>query len=239
MRKKYSQVLFDLDNTLVDDDANRRFAIEQILIERKDPDYKKKADSFVAFDTKFWSDRAAGIIQDPYEFETIEEKTRWIRAERFIRFFGDVSFDEGVEINRKYITYLNEHIVPIKNAEEILRYLYEKSYEIYIVTNGPIKAIDYKLGKLNAIQYVKRIFSAEEAGFMKPSDEYFEKFFQAIGPHDRGEMIIIGDELDKDVLGGIRNGIDSCWVNFKKSKNNSELIPSYEINELIELKSFL
>ena len=34
MNKKYKKVLFDLDNTLVDDDKSRRYAIEQILIEK-------------------------------------------------------------------------------------------------------------------------------------------------------------------------------------------------------------
>ena len=52
-------------------------------------------------------------------------------------------------------------------------------------------------------------------------------------------MIIIGDELEKDVWGGIQNGIDSCWLNIKKDKNNSDLKPNYEINDLIELKRFL
>ena len=52
-------------------------------------------------------------------------------------------------------------------------------------------------------------------------------------------MLIIGDELDKDILGGIKNGIDSCWVNIKKLANNTNFKPNYEINDLIELKDIL
>ena len=33
MVKTYKKILFDLDNTLVDDDENRKYAIKQILIE--------------------------------------------------------------------------------------------------------------------------------------------------------------------------------------------------------------
>lgn len=35
MQKNYRRLLFDLDNTLVDDDENRRYAIKKMLIERK------------------------------------------------------------------------------------------------------------------------------------------------------------------------------------------------------------
>ena len=239
MQKKYKKLLFDLDNTLVDDDENRRFAIEQILKERGDPEYKEKSKRYIDFDNKFWKDRAEGKIKDPYNFKSIEDKTKWIRAERFIRFFNNISFEEAVAINNKYITYLNEHIVPIDNAEEVLEYLYNKEYELYIITNGPIKAINYKLNKINSINSIKRIFSAEEAGHMKPSSEFFERFFQTIGTYDKSDMIIIGDELDKDILGGINNGIDSCWVNIKNLKNDTCLKPNYEINNLLELKTIL
>ena len=63
--------------------------------------------------------------------------------------------------------------------------------------------------------------------------------FQKIGSDNVEDMLIVGDELEKDVLGGIRNGIDSCWVNLKKADNKTEFKPTYEINELIELKNLL
>ena len=35
MIKKYKKLLFNLDNTLVDDDENRKYALEKILNQRK------------------------------------------------------------------------------------------------------------------------------------------------------------------------------------------------------------
>lgn len=52
------------------------------------------------------------------------------------------------------------------------------------------------------------------------------------------EMLIIGDELDKDILGGIQNRIDTCWFNPKKLPNNKYKI-NYEINNLLDLKNIL
>ena len=239
MQKKYRKLLFDLDNTLVDDDENRRYAITQILIERKEKVTTKKIESFIKIDNQFWKDRAEGKIKDPYTFKNNAEKTKWIRAQRFLNFFNGISFEDGVEINQKYINYLNKNIVPIKNAQKILQYLYQKQYEIYIITNGPIMAVNNKLSKINATEYIKGTFTAEETGHMKPHHEFFEKFFSFINTYKTEDMLIIGDELEKDVFGGIKNGIDTCWFNMNKIVNNTIFKPTYEINNLIELKNIL
>ena len=239
MQKTYQKLLFDLDNTLVDDDENRKYAIKQILLERNEKEIEKKTEDFIKADNKFWKDRAARKIKAPYVFKNNEEKTKWVRAQRFIRFFEDITFEEAVEINNKYIKYLEDNIIPIKNSKEILEYLYDKNYEIYIITNSPKNAVKNKLVKGGLQRYIKDSFSSEEAGHMKPHGEFFELFFKKLGTYKKGDMIIIGDELDKDVLGGIENGIDSCWVNIKKIDNNTNLKPNYEIHDLIELKNIL
>lgn len=74
---------------------------------------------------------------------------------------------------------------------------------------------------------------------MKPSGVFFEKFFSKIQYYEKKDMLIIGDELDKDVLGGIQNEIDSCWFNRNRLENNTRYKPSYEINNLMELKDIL
>lgn len=239
MLKVYKKLLFDLDNTLVDDDENRKYAIKQILIEREKNVTDEEIDKFIKLDNQFWKDRAEGKIKDPYKFKTNEEKTEWIRAQRFINYFQNISFKEGVEINKKYINCLSKNIVPIKNAHEILKYLYEKQYEIYIVTNGPKKAVNDKLRNISVQQYITNTFTAEEAGHMKPHYEFFKHFFNKIDSYAKDDMLIIGDELEKDIAGGIQNGIDSCWFNMKKLQNSSKFKPTYEIRDLLELKNIL
>ena len=235
----YKKLLFDLDNTLVDDDENRKYAIKQILIEKEENTTEERIENFIKVDNQFWKDRAEGKIKDPYKFKNNKEKTEWVRSQRFIKYFKNISFEQAKEINKRYINYLSKNIIPINGAQEILRYLYEKQYEIYIVTNGPIKVVDDKLNKINSKKYIKYAFTAEEAGHMKPHKEFFEKFFSKIDVNKADDMLIIGDELEKDILGGINNGIDSCWFNMKKIRNNTDLKPDYEINSLMELKNIL
>ena len=53
------------------------------------------------------------------------------------------------------------------------------------------------------------------------------------------DILIIGDELEKDALGGIKNRIDTCQFNMNEITNNTNLKQTYEINNLIELKNIL
>lgn len=239
MQKEYKKLLFDLDNTLVDDDENRKYAIKKILLEKVGTASDNELDRFIKLDNQFWTDRAEGKIKDPYEFKTNEEKTEWIRAQRFINYFEDITLEEAVKISNKYIDILKEHIVPIKNAKEVLQYLYEKGYEIYIVTNSPTRVVKDKLSKINVDKYIKDTFSAEEAGHMKPHNMFFKGFFDKINSHEKENMLIIGDELEKDIQGGIKEGIDTCWFNIKNIDNDTNFKPVYEIKELIELKDIL
>ena len=130
MAKTYKKLLFDLDNTLIDDNENRRYAMKKILDDRKEDITEEKLENFIKLDDKYWKDRAEGKIKDLYKFKNLEEKTTWVRAQRFIMYFN-CSFEEAVKINEDYINYLKNNIIPIKNAKEILEYLNKKQYEIF------------------------------------------------------------------------------------------------------------
>jgi len=239
MFKKYTTLLFDLDDTLVDDTENRKYAIKQILLDKNEIITEEKLDRFIQIDNKYWQDRVSGKIKDPFKFKDNESKSEWLRAQRFILYFNDIPYEEAVNINNRYIDCLNEHVVAINHSTEVLDYLYNKNYNIYIVTNSPKRVVDNKLRGINSLQYITDTLSSDEIGAMKPKKEFFDEFFRRTGIQNKDELIIIGDELEKDVLGGIQTGFDSCWVNLKNQVNNTDLKPTYEINDLLELKDIL
>lgn len=236
---KYKKILFDLDNTLIDDDANRSYAIKKILKEKNEIISQEKIKEFIKIDNQFWKDRANGKIKNSYEFKTVEEKIDWLRAQRFIMFFNNISLEEAIQISNRYTEYLKENIIPIENSKEILEYLVKKEYDLYIITNGPIKPLKDKLEKANINNYIKCAFSAEEAGRMKPHKEFFDRFFQKVNIENKNDILIVGDELEKDVLAGIKNGMDTCWFNKDFQNNNTDIKPTFEINNLEELKNIL
>lgn len=237
MQKEYKTLLFDLDDTLIDDDENRRYAIKKILTERKEELNNDRIEEFIEVDNQFWKDRVDGKIKDPYEFKTLEEKTEWVRAQRFIIYFDNITLQEAIEINNRYMEFISENAIPIKNAVDTIKYLYKKGYEIYVTTNGPTKSANGKLEKIGVRKYIKYTFSAEKAGHMKPSSEFFNRFFEKINNYKKEEMLIIGDDIEKDIEGGIRNGIDTCWFNHRRI--NSNIKANYEIYDLLDLKKIL
>jgi len=50
---------------------------------------------------------------------------------------------------------------------------------------------------------------------------------------------MVGDSLTSDIQGGINFGIDTCWFNSNKIINKGAINPTYEISNLMELKSIV
>ena len=55
----------------------------------------------------------------------------------------------------------------------------------------------------------------------------------------KDKILIIGDSLSSDIAGGVNAGIDSCWFNEHNNENNTDIVPTYEINKLGELQKFI
>ena len=231
----YEYIIFDLDDTLSDNLKNVQGAFKTIV---KDNYSEDEFNRFYNIDQKIWNERAEGLIKNPREGMTRDEVTEWIRAQRFIKYFGNITYNQAVNYNNLYVEGLKEKVEPINGAIEILEYLKEKDYEIVIATNGPSDALPAKLNKLKIDKFVDVTFAADECGNMKPHTHFYEALFDKINNHDKEKMLFIGDELDKDIKGGNEIGIDTCWFNFK-NEPNSEIIPTYKINNLLELKNIL
>jgi putative hydrolase of the HAD superfamily len=158
----YTTIIFDLDDTLIDNKENIKEAFKEVLIYRNIEFTEERANEWYDCDIQFWKDRVNGLIKEPYEFNSKEEKARWVRSQRFIRYFKDVTLEEAMNINELYMYALRKHVVPIEGAKEVIEYLYNKNYKIVIATNGPKVAIASKLEGLNIDKYIDTIFTAEE-----------------------------------------------------------------------------
>jgi len=50
---------------------------------------------------------------------------------------------------------------------------------------------------------------------------------------------MVGDNINTDILGAVRTGIPSVWINRKGKERNKEIAPTYEITSFSELKVIL
>lgn len=235
----YKTIIFDLDDTLTDDCENIRQAFKIVLEYKKENYTDEKFERFYSIDKKTWKDRAAGKLITPYE-DNIEKKAEWLRASRFLKYFeNSIDYNEAVHINNIYMDGMKKKVVAREGTLDIIKYLYDKKYILIIATNGPTVPLNAKLEKLEIKEYFKTIFSAEEVGFMKPHIEFYKGLLKKSGNPNKENILFIGDELEKDIKGGIENNIDTCWCNYNNEDKSTIYIPKYEIHKLEELKQIL
>lgn len=237
----YSTIIFDLDDTLTDDNENVKQAFKTLLKYLNETYTDEKFEKFRRIDLKTWKDRAAGNLPTPYDNgNDKDKKAEWLRCYRFINYFdNNISHEEALKMNNIYLDGLKEKVVSREGSLDIIKYLYSKNYKLIIATNGPSIALKTKLERLNIYKYIQTMFSADEVGHMKPNKEFYEGLFKKAGIVNTKDILLIGDELEKDIKGGIENHIDTCWVNYNKKENLSKYIPKYEINKLSELEQIL
>ena len=241
---KYKIVIFDLDDTLIDNLENVKYAytkmIETIGKKYSEDEFKK----WYEIDKKFWKDWQDGLIELPSHLKNetgkkSEEFLNWVRAQRVLIYLDNrVSLNKAIELNNIFMKSLTEVVVAIDGAYDILKYLKEKYY-IIVATNGPKIATNDKLSKINCLNFINEVLSADMFGYMKPRKEFFEAIQNLLKNYNNEEYLIIGDSLKYDVGFAMNCHFDSCWFN----KNNENLTEQYKptmvIRELKELKELL
>ncbi len=234
----YKTIIFDLDDTLTDDYENTKEAFKLTMQEIKQEYTEQNFIKFHTIDKQTWKRRAEGKIITPYE-DNKEKKAEWLRAHRFLEYFNNkISYEEAVSANEIYMNKMKEKVVCREGALEIIKYLYEKGYQLLIATNGPVIPLKTKIEKIGIQDYITTIFSAEEVGFMKPHKKFYDGLFEKAKIEEKEQVLFIGDELEKDIKGGIEYGIDTCWYRWKE-ENEILWKPKYEINQLSDLKKIL
>ncbi len=242
---KYKILIFDLDDTLIDNLENVRYAFTK-MIEVKNEKYNENSfKRWYELDKQFWKDWQDGLIELPENLKNETGKKSnafldWVRSQRVLQYYkNEVSLEEAINLNSIYMNALKENVIAIDGAYETLEYLFSKGYYIIIATNGPQIATRDKLLKIKCLNFVNEILSADMFGYMKPSKEFFEGIEKTLNNYNTQEYLMIGDSLKSDVEFAGKCYFDSCWFNKNNEKLNDYYKPTMVINELRELINML
>ncbi len=218
---KYTTLLFDLDETLMDFRKAEDNAIGLLL--RKygaDPTEENKT-LYSKINKSKWEALERGEITRSQLF-----------LSRFTELFEILGINTDVaKANDEYLSFMAEGRFVFEGAENVCREL-SKNYKMYIITNGSKKAQDGRLKDLPLMEYFDGVFISEEIGFDKPHREYFDYVFEHITEKDKSECLVIGDSLSSDIAGAVNYGIDSCWINPGEYRESPA---TYQIKKLDEL----
>lgn len=127
---------------------------------------------------------------------------------------GDTIIDEGTEIKDENDIVLEARCIP--GAEEAVRELHRLGFPLVMIADGYRASFervyrDNGMGKL----FSARIYS-EDVGVSKPDRRMFEAALQAMGltPADFPRMIMVGNNLARDVKGANRMGMISVHIDW-------------------------
>jgi putative hydrolase of the HAD superfamily len=227
----YKYLFFDLDRTLWDYRANSEQTLSD-LIHKYVPEISNRFDEFLAvfyeINEKLWLEYRNGRLAK-----------KVLSTKRFIDSFDRLGINAESFAEKFSNDYTREspyktRLLP--STLDTLKYLKKKGYHMFLLTNGFIEVQKVKIRESKLAPFFELMITSEEAGYQKPHYKIFEYALNLIHA-DKQESLMIGDDLETDIYGAQRFGIDTVFFNPGVLKHEGH--PKFEIKRLDELKLFL
>ena len=224
---KYTVLLFDVDETLLDFRAAEAHALRMVFAAHGLPTDGAFVAAYHRINDGLW---------DRFNRGEIDKKT--ITDERFARLFAAFSVPlDGAAFNERYLDCLAQFGMPFPDAVPLCRTLYEQGRDMYIITNGIARVQRSRFARSGLAPYFRGAFVSETIGAGKPDRAYFDAALLRIGLSDRSRALVIGDSLHADVEGGLRAGLDTCWCDFHRTGRANPA--TYRVEDFKQLHSLL
>lgn len=220
--KKYTTLLFDADDTLLDFHKDERQALEKTMKHYGVPITEENIKIYSDINQGMWKQLERGEITKPE-----------LKRTRFKKFFEAIGFEcdeEPLTVNEHYLSLLGEGGNTLEGAVDTVKKLYEDGYELYIITNGIAATQAKRLTRSGLLPYINEVFVSETIGYQKPRKEYFDAVLNNIKEKDKEKILVIGDSLTSDIQGAMNAGLPCCWLN----RYGKELPDEYKVDYVIE-----
>jgi YjjG family noncanonical pyrimidine nucleotidase len=226
--KEYKLIFLDADDTLFDYKLAEKCALTRAFNEFGIDINDQILSDYSQINKQLWLD---------YENSKITQEN--LRTERFKRLFKKMGKNISEYIfSDIYIQLLAESSFLNSDAEDLCKYLHTK-YMLAIITNG-ISIVQRNRLKMSRIgKYIDHIIISEDAKYSKPNIGIFQYAETITGIPEKDKMIIIGDSLSSDIVGGINYGIDTCWLNSENIPNITQIKPTFVVKSLKNIKDIL
>lgn len=195
-------VLFDLDDTLLDFRSAERAALRETL------------ERFGVPATPAALDRYHEINREQWRLLERGERTRpQIKVERYRLLFAELGVSAPPDAATAYYeTRLAGRSDTIPGARELLESLRGR-YRLYVFSNGTGYVQRSRVRAAGLAAYFEDMFISEELGATKPDIAYFERAFARIPGFRRENAVMVGDSLTSDIAGAAGAGLAAVWYN--------------------------
>ena len=234
---RYKDLFIDFDDTLYDTHGNAVIALSETFdyfhLERYFSDPQVFYDAYWTANIDLWTQYAKGEITRNY-----------LIVERFRR---PLSVGKGIEITKELCLEISDRFLDfcaskpgvISGAHEMMDYLKQRGYRMHMCSNGFHEVQYKKLDACGLKDYFDTIILSEDAGVNKPSKAYFDYALKVSGA-SRETTLMIGDNLQSDILGALHAGLDAML--FNRWQVPSEEFPqnlTFVVSTLNDIKTIL
>ncbi|MCG2837241.1 pyrimidine 5'-nucleotidase [Photobacterium sp. WH77] len=221
---KYQWILFDADETLFHFDAYRGL---KLMFSRFEVDFTPEHFSeYQRVNQPLWVDYQNGDID--------AEQLKHQRFESWAQQLGVTT----VTLNSAFLEAMADTCSLLPGAATLLERL-NPHVKMGIITNGFTELQDIRLQRTGVDHYFSSLIISEKVGAAKPSPIIFDYAINAIGNPAPSTVLMVGDNPHSDILGGMKAGMDTCWLNHHDAQAPEGIRPSYTVRHLDELTSLL
>lgn len=221
-------LFFDLDHTLWDFDKNSALTFDKIFkLNNLDIDLNTFLEIYVPINLQYWKlYREEKIDKKSLKFARLNDAFKALGIEVSTRLIHKLSDD--------YIAHLStfNHLFP--GTIELLEYL-QPNYTLHIITNGFKEVQHGKLNQSKIDHFFQTVTNSEMVGVKKPNPKIFKHALQ-MAKATKEESLMIGDNLEADILGAINFGMEAICFNYHKETLASDIT---EVDHLLELKRYI
>ncbi|MBC6988068.1 noncanonical pyrimidine nucleotidase, YjjG family [Hymenobacter sp. BT491] len=230
--KLYRHLFFDLDHTLWDFEKNADETLRTLFEHHNLARYGTfTVDQFIAV----YSDINHALWRLYQNNKITQQQLRSTRFLRTLTKLGLAEADVPADISEQFTDILPQKSAVFPFTYDVLDYLKDK-YTLHLITNGFRDVQSIKLASSQLTDYFQEVVTSECSGFLKPDARMFQHALERTGA-TAAESLMIGDNLECDVLGAYNAGIDQVYFNPEKRRHFNEV--TYEISCLSELKEIL
>lgn len=233
---KPKAILFDLDDTIVADDAVYEKAWENVfkkpILQASELDISKLLAAIKQAGEWYYSDpeRLRKARQNLYaarrEVVTIALSSLGINHPKLARGLADSYSEEKEKV-----------IFVYPDAIETISHFNKEGIPLALLTNGSSEYQRKKIERFGLAPFFSYIFIEGELGMGKPDEQLFRHALGRLGVADPSEAWMVGDRLEHDVKPAQKLGIYAIWVDWRGEglPESSTVQPDRIIRKLSEL----
>ncbi|MBO5473220.1 MAG: YjjG family noncanonical pyrimidine nucleotidase [Lachnospiraceae bacterium] len=228
--RKYTTILWDLDQTILDFDKSMDYALRTSFARLGLDITDEIVARYAEINDSYWKRLELGEIT---KAEVLAGRFRTLFEELHITRY------QVQDIAGIYQEALGSVAFFMDDSDTVVRRLKEAGYRQYVLTNGVNATQSNKMRISGLDQLMDGVFVSELIGYPKPMKEYYDACFAGLAGISREECLVVGDSLTSDMKGANNAQIAACWYNPRGAERRGDVAVDYEIRHLKEIYALL